>query len=81
MVRIRLTRVGRTNRPYFRLGVFDARTRRDGQCIENIGTYDPRAKEGEKKIVVDRQRYQYWVGKGAMPTVAVESLLKHVGVL
>ena len=78
-VRIRLTRTGRKNEPQWRIAVFDSRTRRDGKYLENLGIYDPRAKKPEEKVKLDQERYQHWIGKGALPTDSLGRLLKHCG--
>lgn len=77
-VRIRLTRFGRKHRPFFRIGVFDSRTRRDGPYIESLGYYDPLQKFPERKVVINQERLRYWLDHGALPTDSVRSLLKHV---
>jgi small subunit ribosomal protein S16 len=79
-VRIRLTRVGRKNRPHFRIAVFDSRTRRDGRYLENIGHYDPLVQDKKTKVRIDLARLTEWIGKGALPTPSVSQLLKHCGV-
>ncbi|MBN2489297.1 MAG: 30S ribosomal protein S16 [Planctomycetes bacterium] len=79
-VKIRLTREGRRNRPFFRIGAFDARTRREGRSIEVLGHYDPLEKDDKKKVVVDAARVQYWFGQGAIPSESVVSLLKPLGI-
>ncbi len=79
MVRIRMTRVGRKNMAYWRIGVFDARTRRDGEPIEYIGSYNPHAKKAEEKVSIDRERVEHWVSKGAQLTDSVAALLKSTG--
>lgn len=75
-VRIRLKRCGRRNRPYFRIGVFDARTKRDGKSIELVGNYNPIEKDEEKKYTLNVDRIKYWLSVGAKPTEAVEKILK-----
>ena len=80
-VRIRLTRTGRKNEPSWRIAVFDSRTRRDGRYLENLGTYDPRAGKAENKVNLDKERFDHWVSNGALPTEALERLLKHCGQL
>lgn len=80
-VRIRLSRVGRKNLPLWRVAVFDSRTRRDGAYLENLGTYDPREAKPENKMKIDRARLDRWVKNGALPTPALERLLKHIGIL
>ena len=81
MVRVRMMRMGKKNVPYFRIAVFDARTRRNGRTIENLGTYDPRAKEPGRKVVINRERLHFWRKQGAQLTERLERLLKHVEVV
>ncbi|MCR4289656.1 MAG: 30S ribosomal protein S16 [Candidatus Scalindua sp.] len=76
MVKLRLKRMGRKNRAFFRLCAFDAREERDGRSIEQLGTYDPMAKDEEKKVVLKRERIEYWLSVGAQPTETVASILK-----
>lgn len=79
-VKIRLKRTGRKNRPFYRMCVFDARTRRDGRPVEELGSYDPRAVTLEEKLHVDARRAHYWLSVGAQPSETCKSLLKHLGV-
>ena len=76
MVKLRLKRMGRRNRAFFRLCAFDAREERDGRSIEQLGTYDPMAKDEDKKVVLKRERIEYWLSVGAQPTETVASILK-----
>jgi len=76
MVRLRLKRMGRRNRAFFRLCAFDAREERDGRSIEQLGTYDTMEKDEEKKVVLKRERIEYWLSVGAQPTETVASILK-----
>jgi small subunit ribosomal protein S16 len=80
MVRIRLTRSGRRNRAYWRVGAFDSRTRRDGKPIEYLGSYDPHKTKDEEKITVNRERLNHWLSKGAQPTETVARLLRKQGI-
>lgn len=80
-VRIRLTRVGRKHIPLYRICVFDALTRRDGSYLESLGSYDPRQPKIENKVRIDKERYDHWVSKGALPTEALERVLTHCQVL
>lgn len=80
MVRIRLKRMGRRHRPFFRICVVDAREERDGRTIEDIGTYDPMMAEDEKKVVLKADRANYWLGVGAQPSESAASLLKKMGI-
>lgn len=79
-VRIRLTRYGKKNRPFFRLAVYDSRTRRDGRYLENLGIFDPLTQDVRKKLTVDVERIQQWIRQGALPTPKVGKLLKHCGI-
>jgi len=76
MVKIRLKRMGRRNRAFFRICAFDVREERDGRSIEQLGTYDPMEKEESKKVVLKRERIEYWLSVGAQPTETVASILK-----
>ncbi len=76
MVKLRLKRMGRRNRAFFRICAFDAREERDGRSIEQLGTYDPMEKDEEKKVVLKRDRIEYWLSVGAQPTETVASILK-----
>jgi small subunit ribosomal protein S16 len=78
--RIRLKRIGRTNRPSYRICVFDSRTRRDGPPIEELGSYDPRAKGFADKVKLNRERAVYWLGVGAQPSETVNSFFRKLGV-
>ena len=80
MVKIRLQKLGRRNRSYFRIVATDARTKRQGMYLENLGTYDPIEKVAEKAVVVNTERVKHWVGQGAQATDAVVSLLRKRGV-
>ena len=76
-VKIRLKRLGKIRAPYYRIVVADARTKRDGRVIEDIGKYHP--PEHPSFIEVDSERAQYWLGVGAQPTEQVAALLKLTG--
>jgi small subunit ribosomal protein S16 len=76
-VKIRLKRMGKIRAPYYRIVVVDARTKRDGRSIEEIGKYHPT--EEPSFIEVDSERAQYWLSVGAQPTEQVAALLKLTG--
>ncbi len=76
-VKIKLQRLGKIRAPHYRVVVADARTRRDGKVIENIGIYEP--KQDPSVIKIDSERAQYWLGVGAQPTEPVLALLKVTG--
>lgn len=74
-LKIRLRKQGRTNRPYYRLVVTDSRTKRDGAYVENLGHYDPLIEEGEKHLLLNPERIDYWLGQGAQMTEKAETLV------
>ncbi len=76
-VRIRLSRTGRKNRPFYRLCAMDSRTSRDGSPIEVLGHYDPLVADVTKNTVVVADRVRYWLSVGARPAGStVESILR-----
>jgi small subunit ribosomal protein S16 len=79
-VKIRMSRMGRRHRPFFRINVIDSRTPRDGRIIEKLGHYDPLEKSSEKEIVIDLERVKYWLDKGAIPSDAVSEILLRKGI-
>jgi small subunit ribosomal protein S16 len=79
MVKMRLRRMGAKKAPYYRIVVADARSPRDGRCIEEIGTYNPLTEPAV--ITVDAEKAQTWIKNGAQPTDTVRGLLKKAGVL
>ncbi|UBI03267.1 30S ribosomal protein S16 [Corynebacterium freneyi] len=76
-VKIKLQRIGKIRTPHYRVIVADARTRRSGRVIENIGIYEPKSEPSVIKI--DSERAQYWLSVGAQPTEPVLALLKVTG--
>jgi small subunit ribosomal protein S16 len=76
-VKIKLKRLGKIRNPQYRIVVADARTKRDGRAIEEIGKYHP--KEDPSFIEVDSDRAQHWLGVGAQPTEAVVAIFKVSG--
>ena len=79
MVKIRLRRMGGKKAPFYRIVVADARSPRDGRCIEEIGTYNPLVESNN--VTVDVEKAQTWIKNGAQPTDTVRGLLKKAGVL
>jgi small subunit ribosomal protein S16 len=73
MVRIRLMRVGKRKQPSYRVVVADSRSPRDGRIIEAIGHYHPRQEPSE--VVIDTDRAQFWIDRGAQPSDQVRKLL------
>ena len=75
--KIRLKRIGRRNRPFYRLVIMDARKRRDGAAIEEVGWYNPTAKDEMYSLKEDR--ILYWLEEGAQPTDTAHDILRTAG--
>ncbi|MEO5958688.1 MAG: 30S ribosomal protein S16, partial [Opitutaceae bacterium] len=73
-LKIRLTKVGSVHQPLYRVVVAEARSRRDGAAVENIGTYRPGDKGNPISLKMDR--VDYWLSKGALPTNTMHSMIK-----
>lgn len=69
-----MKRIGTKNTPVFRIVVADGRSPRDGKCLEELGTYQPRKKANN--FTLDLDRANYWVSKGAQPSDTVASFIK-----
>jgi len=78
-VRIRLTRVGATKQPTYRVVVADARSARDSRAIEIIGHYNPRTEPIE--LSIDAEKATAWIAKGAQPSDTVARLMRSAGIL
>lgn len=72
-VRIRLKRMGNRNNPFYRIVAINGANPHDGKAIEYLGTYDPKSASG--RVVLKHDRYQYWLGVGAIPSDTVKSLV------
>jgi small subunit ribosomal protein S16 len=73
VVKIRLSRTGVANRPYNRIVAVDSRKKRDGECLETLGSYDPLK---HQILQINREGIQNWVAKGAQMTDAVVKIMK-----
>ena len=73
-LKIRLTKVGSVHQPLYRVVVAEARSRRDGDAVENLGTYTPKTKGNPIKLKLDR--VDYWLSKGALPTDTMHAMIK-----
>jgi small subunit ribosomal protein S16 len=73
MLAIRLRRAGSKKRPFFRVVVADSRAARDSSFVEILGHYNPRTKPAV--VDVDRERVDYWLGRGARPSDTVRTLM------
>ena len=75
--KIRLKRIGRRNRPFYRMVAMDSRNRRDGAAIEELGWYNPI--DLNRSYDLKNERILYWLGEGAQPTDAAKKLLRRAG--
>lgn len=73
-VRLRLQRLGKPKRPYYKVVAIDSRSKRDGAPIEVLGQFDPMLKENKAKL--NKERIEYWIKQGAQPSRVVSSLMK-----
>ncbi len=78
MVVLRLKRMGRRHRPFYRINAMDKRSPRDGRVIEHLGFYDPLAPD-ERQLSVNVERVDHWLSVGAQPSRTVAALLRRVG--
>src|SRR5207302_4207190 len=75
-VRIRMKRLGRKHRSYFRIVAIDGRQPRDGRIIEELGAYDPMVKNTDERVRLEPARIKYWLSVGAQPSEKVAVFLK-----
>ncbi|WP_226626027.1 30S ribosomal protein S16 [Alloyangia pacifica] len=81
-MKIRLARGGSKKRPHYAIVASDSRMPRDGRFLEKLGTYNPLlAKDDERRVVMNVERVQYWLGQGAQPTDRVSRFLEAAGVV
>lgn len=79
MVKLRLTRMGATKAPFYRIVAMDSRKARDGKYIDQIGLYNPVSEP--KQIVIDADKAKEWLANGAQPTDTVMGLLVSQGIV
>ncbi len=77
-VRIRMTRMGRKHRPFYRIVIIDRQKAREGKAIEEVGTYDPMVKDKSARVKLKMERIEYWQSVGATPSDRVATLIKKV---
>lgn len=75
-VRIRMKKLGRKHRPFYRICVMDARSPRNGRAIEEVGHYDPQVRDKSKRMALNLERVKHWMSVGALPTEKVAVLIK-----
>ena len=80
MIKIRMKRMGRTHRPFYRINAMDTRSPRDGRVVEQLGHYDPIESDESKQIVLKEDRIKYWLEKGAQTSETVGDILKKRGI-
>jgi small subunit ribosomal protein S16 len=73
--------MGRRHKPYYRLNAIDSRTPRDGRIVEKLGHYDPIEKDQAKQLVLNKERIEYWIGVGAVPSDTVAELISRIGIV
>lgn len=79
-LKLRMSRQGRKNLPFYHIVVADSRAARDGKFVEKIGIYDPRLPhDNDKRIVLNAERVKYWLGQGAQPSERVAIFLGKAG--
>lgn len=76
MLKIRLRRMGKRNAPFYRVVVSDSRRATTASAVEEIGYYNPRREPSE--VVIDRERVDYWTGRGALLSETVAKLVERV---
>ncbi|TVQ31078.1 MAG: 30S ribosomal protein S16 [Phycisphaeraceae bacterium] len=81
MVRIRLKRMGRRHRPFYRINAVEKKTQRDGKIIEQLGWYDPLEKDESKAIELKPERIKYWLSVGAQPSDTMMDILAKNGLV
>lgn len=81
MVRIRLTRLGRHKRPFYRIHAVDQRTARDGKFIENLGWYNPIETDPAKQVSIKGDRVKHWLSKGAQASDTCNDLFAKHGLI
>jgi len=75
-VKIRMTRMGRRHRPFFRINAVESRNPRDGRILEKLGHYDPLTKDADKQYVLNKERIEYWIGQGAVASETCAEIFK-----
>jgi len=80
VVKIRLKRMGRRHRPYYRINAMESRNPRDGRVLEELGKYDPLQKDEAKQVILNEDRIRYWWSVGAQPSDTVGNILKKRGI-
>jgi len=82
MIKLRLSRHGAKNRPYYHIVAADARAPRDGKYLERVGSYNPMLpRDNKDRVILKEDRIKDWLGKGAQPTDRVARMLGEAGLI
>lgn len=76
-----MSRVGRSHRPFFRINAVDQRAPRDGRVIEQLGWYDPIAKDPARQLSLNEERVKHWLKVGAQPSDTINDILAKKGLI
>jgi len=79
MVKLRLSRFGHKNSPFYRIVAANAKSKREGNALDYVGTYDPKA--NPNKITLDKRKIEAWLKDGAIPTAIVKDIFIKEGIL
>ena len=79
-VRIRMKKLGRLHRPFYRICAMDSRAPRGGRVLQELGTYDPLVPDTDARVILDAAGVDAWMKKGALPTPKVAVLIKKYGI-
>ncbi|MDR9500419.1 MAG: 30S ribosomal protein S16 [Desulfurivibrionaceae bacterium] len=75
-VKIRLTRMGKKKKPFYRIVAANSEAPRDGKFLDVVGTYDPM--QDPAAVTINQEKLQHWLGRGATPSTTVKSLIAKV---
>lgn len=78
-VRIRMKKLGRLHRPFYRICAMDSKAPRNGRVLQELGTYDPMIPDTDARVVLDVEGVEKWLKVGALPTPKVAVLIKKYG--
>jgi small subunit ribosomal protein S16 len=76
-----MQRLGRRNRPFYRINAVEKQTRRNGPVIESLGWYDPIAADPAKQLNINEERMKHWLSKGAQPSDTMRDILAKRGLV
>ena len=81
-LKIRLARGGSKKHPFYRIVVAEASSPRDGRFVERLGSYDPMVpKDHQNRVTLNKERINFWMSKGAKPTLRMHKILSAAGIL